>query len=94
MITADKILYATIKAWQLEERIRLDDMTFDAFEFMSAKLGYKNSSALHKMCEARITGANQAKIGIEDALIIMTITKDYRLLEFMRAELSTTTRNR
>jgi hypothetical protein len=87
MITADKILYATISDWQMQERVRRDDFAFDAYEELGKELGYKSPSILRKMCESRLTGANSAKIGIEDALIIMTVTKDYRLLEFMRAEL-------
>lgn len=85
--TVDKILYVTIKNWQLEERMRRDDFTFDAFEYLSKKCGYKNPSLLHKMCEPRSATTNSAKIGVEDALTLMTITKDYRLLEYIRAEL-------
>ena len=87
MITADKILYATIKDWQMSERVRRDDFTFDAFDELSRRLGYKNSSILRKMCEPRRSATNAPKLGVEDAMTIMTITKDFRLLEFIRAEL-------
>lgn len=83
----ERILYATIVAWQIEQRMRRDDFAFDAFAHLSKKIGYKNSSILYKMCEPRITGTNSAKIGVLDIIIIMTETKDYRLLEFIRADL-------
>jgi hypothetical protein len=87
MTTLDKILYVTIKGWQLEERMRRDDFAFDAFDYLSKKIGYKNSSILHKMCEPRVSATNSAKIGVLDVTIIMAETKDYRLLEFIRADL-------
>lgn len=82
-----KILYATIKNYELEERLRRDDYVFDAFEFLSKKIGYKNSSTLRKMCEPRNNGTNVAKIGVEDVLVIMSITRDYRIAEFIREDL-------
>lgn len=86
-IDLHKILYATIKTYEIEERLRRDDYSFDAFIFLSKRLGYKHPSILRKMCEPRGKGYNTAKIGVEDAMMIMTETKDYRMLEYIREEL-------
>jgi hypothetical protein len=86
-MTLQKILYTTIKAYELQERINRDDETFDAFEFLSKKIGHKNSSTLRKMCEPRLRGSNVAKLGFEESLIIMNITRDYRLHYWLTNEL-------
>lgn len=82
-----QILYATIKAYELEERIRRNDYTFDAFEDLQKRIGHKNSSTLRKMCEPRNEGSNMAKLGYEEAIIIMSTAGDYRLLHFLVTEL-------
>jgi len=81
------VLYATIKNWEIAERLRREDFTFCAFEFLSKKIGHKNSSTLRKMCEPRSVGSNAAKLGLEEAIIIMSTTDDYRLLQFVIEEL-------
>ncbi len=81
-----KLLYATIANYELEERLRRDDMTFDAFEYLAGKIGHKNPSTLRKMCEPRTDG-NIAKLGLEEAIIIMDVTRDYRLLRYFIARL-------
>ena len=86
-MTLQKILYATIKTYELEERINRDDETFDAFEYLSGKIGHKNPSTLRKMCESRSEGSNVAKLGFDEALIIMSITRDYRLHYYPTNEL-------
>ena len=86
MITFQKILYATIVDFQQRERMRRDDGAFDAFEFLSNKIGHKNPSTLRKMCEPRQNG-NAAKLGYEDATTIMAETEDYRLLYFQKEQL-------
>jgi hypothetical protein len=86
MITLEKILYTMIKGWENEERLRRDDYAFDAFEHLSDKIGHKNSSTLRKMCGPKSSRAG-AKLGIEDAMILMTEMNDYRLLDFIREEL-------
>ena len=74
-------LYATIKSYELSERIRREDLTFDAFEFLSTKIGHKSSSTLRKMREPRSTN-NGAKLGFEEACAIIEITGDSRLLDW------------
>jgi hypothetical protein len=81
-----ELLYSTIKSFELQERIRREDFTFDAFNYLAREIGHKNSSTLRKMCEPRCT-ANQAKLGFQEATIIMSITHDYRLLTFMKKQL-------
>ncbi len=49
MITLDKLLYTMIKGFENDQRFLLDDYSFDAFDFLAAKLGHKNSSTLRKM---------------------------------------------
>ena len=73
--------------------MRRDDFVFDGFEHLSKKLGYKNSSVLRKMCEPRGEGSNIAKLGVEDAIILMTEIRDYRLFDFIYAELKTRKQN-
>lgn len=82
----NKILYATIKNFELQRRCELDDYSFDAFEFLSKQMGHKNPSTLRKMCELRQEG-NGVKLGYEEAITIMQLTKDYRLLKFIIDEL-------
>ncbi|TAK51476.1 MAG: hypothetical protein EPO24_15930 [Bacteroidetes bacterium] len=82
-----ELLYTTIKNFELERRIELDDSTFDAFTFLAAKIGHKNPSTLRKMCESRPAGSNAAKLGVEEAIIIMSATHDYRLFRFIEEQL-------
>lgn len=84
MIELHRILNATIQDFQTAKR--LDDWTFDAFEYLSKKIGHKNPSTLRKMCEPR-ESRNGAKLGIEDAIIIISETNDYRLLQYVREKL-------
>lgn len=84
-MTLNKLLYATITAWELSERIRRDDDCFDAWDYLSEKIGYKNPSTLRKMCEARSEN-NTTKLGLVEAGLIMDITRDYRLLTFFIRE--------
>jgi hypothetical protein len=81
MLPLHSILYCTIKHFELRERIRRQDFTFDAFGFVSRKLGHKNPTTLRKMCEPR--QGNTAKLGVEEALIIMNLTGDYRLFAYL-----------
>jgi hypothetical protein len=85
-MTLNQILYSTIKTWEIEERIRREDAAFDAYEFLSKKIGHKNSSTLRKMCGPE-SSRSGAKLGVEDAMIIMYTTTDYRLLAFIKEEL-------
>lgn len=82
-----QILFASIKTYELEERIRREDFSFDAFAHLGQLLGYKHPSVLRKMCEHRSVGSNSAKLGVEDAMAIMTEINDYRLLDYIREEL-------
>lgn len=86
MIDERKILYATITDWQTGERIRRDDWSFDAWDFLAKKIGHKNPSTLRKMTEPRAKG-NGAKLGLDDAILIMHETNDYRLLRYVRERL-------
>lgn len=86
MIDLHKILYATISTWELQERLRRDDFAFDAWRFIAEKIGHKNESTLRNMCQPRRRGSNAAKLGVEEAVIIMSITDDYRLLKFVVEE--------
>ena len=67
--------------------MRRDDWKFDAWEFLAAKIGHKNPSTLRKMTEPRAIG-NGAKLGIEDAITIMHVTNDYRLLRYTQERLA------
>lgn len=80
------ILYATIKDFELKERLKREDYSFDAFAHLAKKIGHKNDSTLRKMCEPR-ESANGAKLGYEESIIIMAETEDYRLLYFAKEEL-------
>jgi len=80
------ILYATIKDFELKQRIEREDLTFDAFAYLAKKIGHKHSGTLRKMCEPRESG-HGAKLGFEEAVVIMAETQDYRLLHFAREEL-------
>ncbi|MDP1675682.1 MAG: hypothetical protein Q8L88_02360 [Bacteroidota bacterium] len=86
MITLEKILYTMIKGWENEQRLVRDDYAFDAFEFLSKKLSHKNSSTLRKMCGPK-SSRSGAKLGVEDAMILMTEMNDYRVIDFMREDL-------
>jgi len=86
VIDLHKILYATISTWELQERLRRDDFAFDAWRFIAEKIGHKNESTLRNMCQPRRRGSNAAKLGVEEAVIIMSITDDYRLLKFVVEE--------
>lgn len=85
-MTLNQVLYSTIKTWEIEERIRREEVNFDAFEFLSKKIGHKNASTLRKMC-GPVSSRSGAKLGVDESMIIMTVTRDYRLLEFMKEEL-------
>jgi len=87
MDNVQTILYATIAQWELAERLRRDDPAFDAWGFISNSLGHKGVSTLRKMCTQR-SEANAAKLGFDEAIIIMSITNDYRLLHAMKARLN------
>lgn len=76
------ILFSTVKNFELAESLRRHDPCFDAFAFLAQLIGHKNQSTLRKMCRPR-EQANGAKLGFEDALTIMRVTADYRLLQFM-----------
>jgi hypothetical protein len=80
------ILYATITEWGLQEGIRRDDLNFDAWEYLAEKCGYKHPSALRNMCLPRREN-NNAKLGLEDAIIIMNETQDYRIFHYMHDQL-------
>jgi hypothetical protein len=80
------ILYATISQYELKERFRRNDLTFDAWHSLSRELGYKSSSSLRKMCEPA-SASNNSKLGFEDAMKIMRRCEDYRLLAFLEQEL-------
>jgi hypothetical protein len=86
MLAPQKILYATIVDFQQRERMRREDPSFDGWEFLSKKIGHKNPSTLRKMCEPRQNG-NAAKLGYEDATIVMAETEDYRLFYYLKEDL-------
>ena len=86
MIDLHKILYATISEWELQERLRRDDFTFNGWSHIAEKIGMKHESTLRAMCQPRVRGGNAAKLGVEESVIIMSITEDYRLLKFVVAE--------
>ncbi len=88
-MTLHKLLYATIATWEISERLRREDFSFDAWEFFAERIGYKHPSVLRKMCQPRGDG-NNAKLGIEEALVIMNVTGDYRMLQFLISELAFT----
>lgn len=87
------ILYATIKNFELAERVRREELTFDAFAFLAAKIGHKNPSTLRKMCQPTGNGGG-AKLGVHEAAIIMDVTGDYRLLQYLKEELAALKRER
>ena len=87
-----EILYATIKNFELEERLRRRDYKFDAFTFLAQSIGHKNPSTLRKMCQLA-SGENGAKLGFREAIIIMDITRDYRLYRYMEEELKSMARS-
>lgn len=86
MIDLHRLLYATISDYQSAERIRRDDWSFDAWDHLAHKIGHKNPSTLRKMCEPRTNG-NGAKLGYDEAIIVMNETNDYRLLTLMQERL-------
>lgn len=86
MLDLHKILYATISEWELQERLRRDDFSFDAWKYLAENIGHKNESTLRAMCQPRKRGGNAAKLGVEESVIIMSITGDYRLLKFVVSE--------
>ncbi len=81
------ILYATISQYELKERFRRNDLTFDAWYSLSRELGYKSPSSLRKMCEPS-SASNTSKLGFEDSMKIMRRCEDYRLLAFLEQELT------
>ncbi len=81
-----KIVYATITTWEIGERIRREDYLFDAWNYFAGKIGHKNPSTLRKMCQPH-EESNAAKLGLEEAIVIMSITHDFRLLRFIINEL-------
>jgi hypothetical protein len=85
MISPDKLLYTMIKSYESEERFRRDDPSFDAFEFLSNKLSHKNSSTLRKIAGPHSSRCG-AKLGVEDAIVLMTEMNDYRLIEYIRED--------
>jgi hypothetical protein len=85
-VTLEKLLYTMIKSWEVDERFRRDDFTFDAFNYLAKQMGHKNSSTLRKMCGPQSSRCG-AKLGVEDAMILMTEMNDYRLIDFIREEL-------
>jgi hypothetical protein len=85
MISPDKLPYTMIKAFENERRFALDDSSFDAFEYLSQKLQHKNSSTLRKIAGPHSSRCG-AKLGVEDAIILMTEMNDYRLIEYIRED--------
>ena len=82
-----KILYLTIKNFELEQQSIPNNWSFDAYEVLSKKCGYKSSSSLRKMCEPKVQGSNAPKLGMHDAMIIMLETNDFRLLKYYSDEI-------
>lgn len=76
-----------IKGWENDQRFLRDDFSFDAFDHLAHKLGHKNSSTLRKMCGPDSSRCG-AKLGFNDALVLMSEMNDYRLLEYMKSELN------
>lgn len=81
-----KILYTTITTWEIGERVRRDDYLFDAWFYFAGKIGHKNPSTLRKMCQPH-QESNAAKLGLEEAITIMSLTHDFRLLRYIIGEL-------
>ncbi len=86
MIDLHKILYATISTWEIQERVRREEFDFDAWKYLAERIGHKNESTLRNMCQPRRRGGNAAKLGLDEAVTIMSITGDYRLLKFVVEE--------
>jgi hypothetical protein len=86
MITLEKMLYTMIKTYENEQRFLRDDYTFDAFEYLSEKLGHKNSSTLRKMAGPQ-SSRSGAKLGYEDSIILQIEMNDFRLIEYMREDM-------
>jgi len=80
-----KLLYSTISTYQTVERNRRGS-EYDAWDDIADRIGHKNPSTLRKMCEPPSEN-NNAKLGLIEARIIMSITQDYRLLAFFINEL-------
>lgn len=80
-MTSCELLYATIMEFQLRERLRRHDYSFDAWAFFTRLLGFKSPSALYKMCER----GSACRLGFEHALLVMHETDDYRLLHYARS---------
>jgi len=88
----NKILYLTIAEYELHERARRNDFTFSAWKHIAHLIGHKSESTLRKMCEQR-SESNAAKLGLEEAFIIMNETRDYRLFVYLRERLKEAKRN-
>jgi len=82
-----EILYLTIKRFELEQRALRQDFAFDAYEYLSKKIGHKHPSTLRNMCQPRERGGNAAKLGFDEAITITMETDDKRLFEFFRNEI-------
>lgn len=82
MTDLHKILYATVSEWELQQRLQRDDFAFNAWKYLAEKIGMKHDSTLRNMCLPRVRGGNAAKLGVEEMVIIASITQDYRLLKY------------
>lgn len=78
-----RLLHSVIHNYQTSRRLTTNDFSFDAFDHFSKLFGHNNQSTLRKMCEPR-ESRRGAKLGFEEAILIIRETKDYRLFEFFR----------
>lgn len=86
-INLEKLLYIVIIEFQTKERLRRDDFSFDAFNYLSAKIGHKHSSTLRKMCGPK-SSRSGAKLGFSDAVTIINETNDFRLFQYFRQNIT------
>lgn len=86
MTSFREILYATVAEWEIQQRMRTNNPSFDAWNHLSKLCGFKHASALRNMCLPKREN-NQAKLGFKESIVIMSETRDYRLFHFMREEL-------
>jgi len=59
------------------------NMRYDVYDDLSQRLGHKSSSTLRKWTGPESSAAN-AKMGFEDAMVLMVAMNDFRLIEYAR----------
>ena len=79
-------LYATIKQYESSERVRRQDFKFDAFRFISSQIEGMTENTLRLRCRAPVS-SHPTRLALQEAIEIMKITADYRLLRYTCSEL-------